>query len=606
MAILINAHQLKKSFGARPLFEGITFSLESGERVGLIGPNGAGKSTLLRILAGKMDPDEGTLSSQRGLSIGYLEQTPEFSPGATVHSAVLEGSRDPDDWEEISRTHEILSKLSLSGGSEAGGTGISLETPVSELSGGWKKRVALARELVRQPDLLLLDEPTNHLDVESILWLEDLLSHAPFATLTITHDRVFLQKVSNRILELDRRNPKGLLSVKGDYATYLETKESMMAAQSSQETRLRNTLRRETEWLRQGAKARTTKQQARIQRAGELKDTVEELGYRNQNQKVRMDAQSTEKSPKKLIEAKGISKSYGGRQIIRPMDLLITAKSRIGLLGANGCGKSTLIRMLLGTEPSDTGTIVRSDLLKISYFEQNRDSLDPSLSVLKTICPSGDHVDYRGTRVHVKGYLDRFLFTNHQLEMAVGKLSGGEQSRLLIARLLLREANLLVLDEPTNDLDMATLNVMEEMLQEFTGAVLLVTHDRYFLDQVATHILAFGSERMETFTGLSQWETWHAQEALRFASVSRSAGSDRSSSSKGKKRKLSFNEQRELDGMEANIHRNEEKLKTLSEESEDPALTTNAKRLTELSKAMAELQDEISRLYARWAELEKP
>src|SRR5690606_30480747 len=303
--------------------------------------NGAGKSTLLKILAGKSDLDGGTLSLQRGLKVGYLEQTPTFESGATIQQTVMEGSADPFDWEEISRADEIMSKLSLLEGE------VSSESLVGDLSGGWKKRVALARELIKQPDLFLLDEPTNHLDIESIMWLEDLLAKSNFATITITHDRVFLQKVSNKIFELDRRHADELLKIDGDYTKYLQVRESLMAAQESQESKLKNTLRRELEWLSRGPQARLTKQQARIDATHELKDTVSELSSRNQVQKVDMQLQGLGKNPKKLIEAKNISKRYGSRQgskvVIPNMDLLITPKSRIGLIGKNGSGKSTLI-----------------------------------------------------------------------------------------------------------------------------------------------------------------------------------------------------------------------------------------------------------------------
>jgi ATP-binding cassette subfamily F protein uup len=608
VAILVNAHQLKKAYASRALFDSITFSIESGERVGLIGPNGAGKSTLLKILAGEVSPDEGTLSLQRGLRVGYLAQVPSFKPGSTVMSAVLEGASEPDHWEAQALAQEMMSKLSLTG---AGGT-VGPETPVTQLSGGWKKRVALARELVRQPDLLLLDEPTNHLDVDSILWLEEFLERAPFAVLTITHDRLFLQRVSNRILELDRRNANGLLSIDGSYDRYLEIKADLMASQEAREVRLKNTLRRETEWLRRGAKARTTKQQARIHRAAELKDEVSELGYRNRVQEVRIDFQGAEKNPKKLLQAKGISKSYDGRVIVPPIDLLMTPQTRLGLLGPNGCGKSTLIRLLVGGEASDTGSVTRSEHLKVNYFEQNRESLDPSVSVLRTVCPTGDHVTYRGERVHVKGYLDRFLFTYGQMEMEVGKLSGGEQSRLLLAKLMLLESNLLVLDEPTNDLDLATLNVLEEMLQEFPGAVVLVTHDRFFLDQVVNQLLVFthdhqGKRVIQNFAGLSQWETWREeeQENARVREVAARAKQQSAAANGSRKtaKKLSFKEQRELDSMEENIQKAEERLAALEAESARPELATNSIKLAEITRALSEAQAEVDRLYARWSEL---
>lgn len=629
MSTLVSAHEIRKAFAARPLFNGLTFSIESGERIGLIGPNGAGKSTLLKILASHATPDAGTLAFQRGLKVGFLEQVPTFSSGATIQSTVLEGTDDPHDWQSIALAHELMSRLSLNGLS---GHSISPDTPVNQLSGGWKKRVALARELARQPDLLLLDEPTNHLDVESILWLEDMLARSSFATMTITHDRLFLQKVANRIIELDPRHPGGLLSIQGDYAAFLESKEQLIAAQERREVVLKNTLRRETEWLRRGAKARTTKQQARIQRAEDLGDVVSDLVQRNQSRKVRLDFQGADRNPKKLIEAKEISKSYHGAPILKDLSLILSPGSRLGILGPNGCGKSTLIRLLLGIEAPDTGVVTRSENLSCAYFDQTRETLDPNITVMKTVCPQGDFVSYPGEgggRIHIRSYLDRFLFSHGQMEMAVGKLSGGEQSRLLLARLMLTESNLLVLDEPTNDLDMATLDVLENCLKEFKGAVVLVSHDRYFLDQVATQILAFSPEgtpertqgKIFSFADLFQWEEWHESQLLKASQAEKQSKVEKQNSgavtdttpssavggSGGqvkKKKKLSFKEQRELDSMESNIHAAEEKLAQLTAESLLPNHVSNASLLADLAKQMAETQAEIDRLYLRWSELE--
>ncbi len=604
MAILVSAHQLRKAFAARPLFDEITFSIESGEKIGLIGPNGAGKSTLLRILAGQIQPDEGTLSMKRGVRIGYLEQVPTFAKGATILTGILEAApKTPGehDWELEAKAYEAMSKLSLD--SEMG---LTPDTVIETLSGGVKKRVALARELVKDPDLLLLDEPTNHLDVESILWLEDFIGSAPFAVMTITHDRAFLQAIGDRILELDRRNEGGLLSVKGTYADYLDIKSQNMASQEKREIIMKNTLRRETEWLRQGAKARTTKQQARIKRAGDLKGEVEELTTRNQSRTARIDFQGAERNPKKLLEAKEISKSLGGKPLFKDFDLLLTPGSRIGLLGRNGAGKSSLIRVLLGIDPPDSGEIMRSDNLTVAYFEQNRESLDPKLSLVKTICPSGDYVDFRGGRVHIKSYLDRFLFEPGQMEMAVGKLSGGEQSRILIAKLMLKEANLLVLDEPTNDLDMVTLSVLEDCLTDFKGAVLLVSHDRYFLDQVSTKIVAFPG--LLSFVGIEQWENWRSNEQKNQPRDHKNSATPAQSSNSpaiksNSKRKLGYKEQRELDTMEQTIQEVETKLGQLTAESELTENASNAIKLGKITAEMSALQSEIERLYMRWSEL---
>ncbi|HEY5449602.1 MAG TPA: ABC-F family ATP-binding cassette domain-containing protein, partial [Polyangia bacterium] len=483
MAILLDAQQLTASFGARPLFEGVSFTVDEKERIGLIGPNGAGKSTLLRILAEAASADGGAIARRRGLRVALLEQTPHFAAGATVRDAILEGLGDAHDGADAhEQERQVFATLALDA------AGIGLDTPVASLSGGWKKRVAIGRALARQPDLLLLDEPTNHLDVEGIEWLEALLSRrgAAFATITVTHDRLFLQRVTTRILELDRRNPGGLLSVAGDYAAYVRAKAETMHAQERREVVLRNTLRRETEWLRRGPAARTTKQQARIDRAGTLGDEVAELARRNQTRTAALDFAAAEARPRRLIEARAIGKSYDGRSIFEGIDLRLGPGVRVGLLGPNGCGKSTLIRVLLGEEAPTSGSVVRADGLQVAYFQQTREALDPVRTLADTLCPDGDHVSFRGARVHVRGYLERFLFQPEQMQMQVGKLSGGEQSRLLLAQLMLREAQLLVLDEPTNDLDLPTLAVLEESLTGFDGAVLLVTHDRYFLDQVAT------------------------------------------------------------------------------------------------------------------------
>jgi ATP-binding cassette subfamily F protein uup len=605
LSVLLTATGLTKAFGSRPLFEGISCAVDSGDRVGLIGPNGAGKSTLLSLLAGELAPDEGLVSPRRGLRIGFLSQVPRFREGATIGDTVLEGARHQsheEDWQAELAAEEAMARLSLTTG------GRTKESRVAELSGGWKKRVALARELVRSPDLLLLDEPTNHLDVDAILWLEELLARSPFATITVTHDRVFLQRAANRILELDRRNAGGLLDVRGSYADYLEEKEARLAAAETLESSLRNRLRRETEWLLRGAKARSTKQQARIQRADALSEEVAELRERNASRALKLDFQAVERSPKKLIEAKGIAKSHGGRVLFHGLDLLVTPKSRIGLIGPNGCGKSTLLRVLLGAESPDAGTIVRSDSLAPVTFEQGRESLDPEATVAETLHPDGDHVEYRGVLVHIRGYLERFLFRDEQIGVAVGKLSGGEQSRLLLARLMLAKTNLLVLDEPTNDLDLATLDVLEECLADFPGAVLLVTHDRWFLDRVTSQILAFGRDdrgrgTITALAGLDQWEAWReaqAPEARASRSAPQTAGKEAASG-----RRLGYLEKRELDGMEARILAAEAARDALQAETSKPENVSDAAKLVDLLAAIAEKQAEIDRLYARWAELER-
>jgi ATP-binding cassette subfamily F protein uup len=605
MAILATARNLTKSFSARPLFQGVGFTLAEGERIGLIGPNGAGKSTLLRILAGVDSPDSGELALRRGLRVGHVAQVPVFRPGQTVREAVLEPAEfvDADHrWQAEARADELIARLDLSG-SQAGA-----DAPVERLSGGWRKRVALARELSREPELLLLDEPTNHLDVESILWLEKFLAQAPFATITVTHDRLFLQRVSNRILELDPRNEGGLLSVDGDYATFLERKEELLAAQERQETTLRNTLRRESEWLRRGAKARSTKQQARIQRAEALVGAVEELAARNVSGTAALDFGSAGRKPKRLIEAKGIGKTYAGKIVFQGIDLFLGPGSRLGLIGKNGCGKSTLLRVLVGQEAPDAGEVIRADNFQVAYFEQQRESLDPNVTVIDTLCPGGDQVDFRGTWVHVNGYLSRFLFRAEQGKLRVGQLSGGEQSRLALARLMLRPANVLVLDEPTNDLDLATLDVLEETLTNFDGAVLLVSHDRYFLDRTTTSLLAVsdlpGAE-VTHLVGLAQWEAWYEAEREDLAAAAeREKPATARTQASAPRRKLSYKDQRDFDTIEARIAEAEARLAALEAEQASPELASNASRLVELIAQIESAKAEVDALYARWSELE--
>jgi ATP-binding cassette subfamily F protein uup len=594
MSVLMSVHELKFAFSHRVLFEGLTFSISQGEKVALIGRNGAGKSTLLKILAGLMEADSGKVARSRSLRLGYLSQTPEVDEALTVREVVYQGVSNDEDWAGISAAEEAISRLSL-----------DPEARIASLSGGWKKKVALARELARSPDALFLDEPTNHLDVESILWLEDFLKQTSMCIVMVSHDRAFLNRIANRTLEIDRRNPGGILSVDGNYDHFVKVKEDYLEAQAAREESLRNTLRREVEWLRRGAKARTTKQKARIDRAEQLKLEVQDLGEKNRDLSMRLEWDGMERGPKKLVELKNVSKSYPGRTILTGVSLLISQKTRLGLIGRNGAGKSTLIKLIAGTENPDSGNIKRADVLEVLYFEQNRDSLDPTISVLRTVCPYGETVEYQGKKVHVRSYLDRFLFSGPQVDVLVEKLSGGEQARLLLARLMLRPANLLILDEPTNDLDFQTLAILEECIDEFPGAVVLVTHDRRFMDEVCEQIIAI--PEFISFSDMDQWEKWFRASFLGAKTQARPTAAPKSEvrEERAARKKLTYKDQLEFDRMEEVILEKETRLAELTAHSEQPEVSRNAVELLKASTEMAELQAEIDRLYARWAELEE-
>jgi ATP-binding cassette subfamily F protein uup len=593
--VLLSCEALTKSFTARPLFENLSFTISEGDHVGLIGPNGSGKSTLLKILAGAEAPDSGRRAVRKGVRIGYVPQDAVFTPGLSVEAVLLDALRDVtelDEYEKSSRIGRALGK--------AGFTDRTQATDV--LSGGWRKRLAIARELAREPDILLLDEPTNHLDVEAILWLEALLTTEPEALVVVSHDRYFLENVARRMLELNRIYPDGLLQGEGSYSDFLETRDTVLANEAAYQATLANLVRREMEWLRRGPKARTTKAKARIDAAGRLIDELEEGRDRARTSTAGIDFTSSGRKTKRLWLGKALRKRLGDRPIVDSLDLLLTPGERLGVLGPNGAGKTTLLRMIAGELPPDAGTIEQAQRLRVVYFEQNRESLDPSLTLKRALAPEGDAVIYNDRSMHVTSWAKRFLFRPEQLETSVSKLSGGEKARIVLARLMLRPADLLLLDEPTNDLDIPTLDVLEEALLEFPGALVLVTHDRYLLERVSTKILALdGRGGAEFFADYSQWIS------SRVARVSNprpgtQAGSPRST--KATPARLGYLEQRELDGMEESVLAAEGRLAEARGRADDPAVASDADALQQRYAELAEAQAVVDRLYERWAELE--
>lgn len=597
-AMLLSCESLEKSYGVKPLFSDLSLGLCEGDHVGLIGPNGSGKSTLLKILAGLEEPDSGTRSMRRQLRIGYVPQEPSFDPQYSVEEALVQVLID-EGFDPHEQGGHIAKALSLGGFMRADQT-------VSTLSGGWKKRLAIARSLMLEPDVLLLDEPTNHLDVEGILWLEGLLKAEPHAFIVISHDRRFLEAVTTRIWELNRRYPNGLFEAKGRYSEFLEQRDAALQAQADYQSSLANRVRREVEWLRRGPKARTTKAKARIDQAGRMIDELNDLESRQSKGSAGIDFTASGRRSKKLIEVIGLRKSLGAQPIVRDLELQLGPGERIGLLGPNGSGKSTLLKLLAGTLTPDAGTITRADRLRIVTFEQHRESLDQEATLRRALAPAGgDAVVYQDRSVHLVSWAKRFLFRPEQLDLPVSRLSGGEQARLLIARLMLQPADLLILDEPTNDLDIPTLDVLEDSVLEFTGALVLVTHDRWLLDRVSTRLLALdGTGRAEWFADYAQWEAARGRNGSDDAT---SQGSKERTTSEGrsKRKGFSYKEQKEWDQIETMILKAEERVAACQAAADDPSIASSAIDLQERHTALHAAQAEVERLYARWAELEE-
>jgi ABC transport system ATP-binding/permease protein len=587
--VLLTCERLTKSYTSRPLFNDLSFSLFEGDHVGLVGPNGSGKSTLMKIVAGVEEADSGNRAVRKGVRIGYVPQDPVFAHGKTIEEVILEGLENDHILDDYGKQTRVAIALGKSGFMDR-------TQDTATLSGGWRKRLAIARELAREPDVMLLDEPTNHLDVDAILWLEGLLKSEPKAFVVVSHDRYFLENTARRMLELNRQYADGLLQVNGHYSDFLERRDELLRNEAAYQETLANLVRREVEWLRRGPKARTTKSKSRIQNAEGLIGELADSRSRSNTRTAKIDFTASERRTKRLWLVKGLRKSMGDKLLVADLDILLTPGSRLGILGPNGSGKTTLLRTITGELEPDAGTIEKAEKLRIVYFEQNRESLDPTLTLKRALAPEGDQVVYRDRTLHVASWAKRFLFQPDQLETSVSKLSGGEKARIVLARLMLQPADLLVLDEPTNDLDISTLEVLEDSLLDFPGALVLVTHDRYLIDRVSTQILALdGKGGAEYFADYTQWQ----DNRPRASTPSRDARP-----SKPKTKKLTYAEQREWDTMESTVHAAEERLDAARVAVEDPAIATDATILQQRLTALDAAQDTVDRLYARWAELE--
>jgi ATP-binding cassette subfamily F protein uup len=588
---ILNAQGISKSFGAVPLFRDLAFTVEERARIGLIGPNGSGKSTLLGILAGEIEPDRGELSVRKRTRLSYVAQQSEFLPGtsvrAVVEAALLRATVPASEWDR--RVGETLGRTGFE----------DFTADASRLSGGWRKRLAIAEALVQDPDVLLLDEPTNHLDLSGIEWLEGLLNTSSFACVVISHDRYFLENVSTETVELNRAYPDGLLRVDGNYSAFLIKKEAFLEAQAKRQDALENRVRTEIEWLRRGPKARATKAKARIDRAHELIGELADVSARNRTTTASIEFSATDRQTKRLAELENLRYGFAGRMLFSNLNFVFTPGQRIGLVGPNGSGKTTLLRLLRGEIEPVGGSIRRAASLRTVYFDQNR-VLPPDVTLRRALAPDSDAVIYQDRVIHVASWAGRFLFSGDQLNQPVGRLSGGERARVLIAKLMLEPADLLLLDEPTNDLDIPTLEILEESLMEFRGALVLVTHDRYMLDRVCTSVLGLdGRGGAEGFADYSQWEAWQRPPAPEIKS-----SSQQEKRSPASKKKLSYLEAREYAGIEERLMAAEERVTQERGVLEDPAVATDAVRLQATLQALEQAQKTLDELYTRWAELE--
>ena len=601
MAPIINAQGISKSFGSTLLFQNVSFTVSEGDRIGLIGPNGSGKSTLLRILAGNEDLDNGEIAVRKRVRLACVLQDSKFAAGETVRS-VVEKALDRAAVTATERGTRFAETLGRAGFDE-------LEAPATALSGGWQKRLAIVEALVQGPDILLLDEPTNHLDLAGIEWLEALLQDAAFACVVVSHDRYFLENVATEMAELNRTYPDGLLRVRGNYSKFLEKKEEFLHSQSKRQEALENLVHNEIAWLRRGAKARTRKSKARIDKAGDLMNELADLNLRTRTESANIDFSATDRKTKRLIELENVAYEINHRTLFDGLNFVITAGMRVGLVGPNGSGKTTLLRLLRGELTPSAGEIRRADWLRIVYFDQTR-QLDPDVPLRRALAPDSDSVVYQDRVIHVASWAARFLFTGEQLNQPIGRLSGGERARVLIAQLMLQPADVLLLDEPTNDLDIPTLDILEESLLEYRGALVLVTHDRYMLDRVSTIVLGLdGQGSAESFADYAQWETWQADRKQPAKAVRSSGHQPRRtpfvSEPPASKKKLSYLEAREYATIEERVAEAEEVLQQKRAQLEDPAIASDGPSLMRAHAEMDEAQKVADDLYSRWAELEQ-
>ncbi|OZI47715.1 ABC transporter ATP-binding protein [Bordetella genomosp. 5] len=589
---LISLTDVQLAFGHHPLLDHADFSIQEGERIGLIGRNGAGKSSLLRLLDGRNQPDDGDIARMSGLRVVTVEQEPQLDDTLTVYDAVCAPDLHPEDWQRPSRVRAALEKL-----------GLPADALIAGLSGGTRKRVALARALVDEPDLLLLDEPTNHLDFEGIAWLESLLRNWKGAAIIITHDRRFLDAIATRIVELDRGR---LLSFPGNFSQWQERKAQWLESERLEQARFDKLLAQEEVWIRKGVEARRTRNEGRVRRLERLR--VERAERRERVGDVNLALAEGQRSGKMVAELNDVSKTFGDRTVVRDYSTTILRGDRIGIIGANGAGKTTLLKLILGQLEPDSGSVRMGTNVEVAYFDQMRAQLDEEASLVDIINPGSEWIEIGGTRKHVMTYLGDFLFSPARAGSPVKSLSGGERARLLLARLFARPANVLVLDEPTNDLDIETLELLEELLQEYSGTVLLVSHDRAFLNNVVTQtIAAEGDGRWRDYVG--GYDEWVAQrpepvEAPKAAPAAPKAPAP-AKPKPARTAKINSWELRELEALPDAIAALEAEQATLAGKLADGSLYREApQEVDEVNAALKRIESELEEKFARWEALE--
>ncbi len=597
MSALIYSQKIQKSYGAKQLFHGVTFGIAEHDRVGIIGPNGSGKSTFLKILAGLETLDGGTVTRRQQLRVSYVPQDTQFLMDITVEEMLLKSAHQSglSQGEDQIRVYEVLGKVGFPDGSQ----------PVAVLSGGWKKRLAIACALVQDPEVMLLDEPTNHMDVEGLRWLAQFMIQAPWAWVLVSHDRWFLEHTTNKMAELHSRYVDGMLVFPGTYSNFREKRDAFQQTQEQQAHALANKVRREEAWLRQGPKARTTKAKYRVEKAYSLKEELAETSTRLRQQDVSIDFVGSGRKTKQLIEVTGLCKAFSPRTIIHDLEMIVSPGNAIGIIGRNGSGKSTLLKLLAKELDPDQGMVKYADNLQLVYFDQNRAQLDPKMTLRRTLADSGDSVLYRGQTIHLAGWAKRFRFLPEQLDLPVELLSGGEQARAVMARLMLQPADVLIVDEPTNDLDIPTRETLEESFKEFPGALILVTHDRYMLEEVCTEFIGLDDEGAHGhFATYTQWESWFRRQEQGNRQNSQSSRTRKGTGQEAKSKKISYKEQQEYEGMETCILDAEHARDACRAAVEDSTVVSDHLRLQEVSEVLQESEQKVERLYARWAELE--